>query len=134
MSKALERLRCSKREVELELQELKSQMGCKEAQIEAEVERLETLQATLQGLGDERRNVGNMLLQQVRKDKDKIKALLDDIDTLGALLCEAIAIRSLIEKDNKTLEATLERSKCPSEQVNHHLYHLKRLFFCNVLA
>jgi predicted nucleic acid-binding Zn-ribbon protein len=121
MSKALERLRCSKREVELELQELKSQMSCKEAQIEAEVERLETLQATLQGLGDERRNVGNMLLQQVRKDKDKIKALLDDIDTLGALLCEAIAIRSLIEKDNKTLEGTLERSKCPSEQVYQHL-------------
>lgn len=125
MSKALERLRCSKREVELEVQELKSQIGCKEAQIEAEVDRLETLQATLQGLGDERRNVGNMLLQQVRKDKAKIKALLDDIDSLGALLCEAISIRSLIEKDNKTLEAALERSKCPADQVFNYLFNFK---------
>lgn len=117
MTKALQRLRCSKSEVEEEVQELKLQINCKEAQVEAEVDRLETLQATLQGLGDERRNVGNMLLQQVRKDKEKIKAVLDDIDSLAALLCEAISIRSLYEKENKALEAVLERSKCPSEQV-----------------
>jgi len=129
MSKALKRLRLSKKTVGAELQELKRQIGCKEAEIESEVDRLETLKQTQQNLSEGRNNAGEILLQQVRRDRAKIKAQLDEIEALGALLCEAIYIRSLVERDNNALEDALEHSTCAEDKVKTQISRLQNRRF-----